>query len=66
MPTTARLKAGADHAAPGEDAVVVGCRKADPRQALYNIVIGISDMSVGRLIDGVVKKLEVIYEDMQK
>ncbi len=27
--TTAMLKAGADHAATGENAVIVGCRKAD-------------------------------------
>ena len=27
--TTAMLKAGADHAATGENAVIVGCRRAD-------------------------------------
>lgn len=100
--TTAMLKAGADHAATGENAVIVGCRKADviigpigiviadamfgevtPAMALAvgqsdarrllipvnhcdNIIVGISDLSIGRLIDSVVKELEAIYEDMQK
>ncbi|MGN0348251.1 MAG: DUF3842 family protein [Roseburia sp.] len=100
--TTAMLKAGADHAATGENAVVVGCRKADvvigpigiviadamlgevtPAMAMAvgqsdakrllipvnhcdNIIVGVSDLSVGRLIDDVVKELEAIYRDMQK
>ncbi|MDD6057977.1 MAG: DUF3842 family protein [Clostridiales bacterium] len=100
--TTAMLKAGADHAATGENAVVVGCRKADvvigpigiviadamlgevtPAMAMAigqsdakrllipvnhcdNIIVGISDLSVGRLIDDVVKELEAIYRDTQK
>lgn len=100
--TTAMLKAGADHAATGENAVIVGCRKADviigpigiviadamfgevtPAMALAvgqsdarrllipvnhcdNIIVGISDLSIGRLIDSVVKELEAIYKDMQK
>ena len=100
--TTAMLKAGAGHAATGENAVIVGCRKADviigpigiviadamfgevtPAMALAvgqsdarrllipvnhcdNIIVGISDLSIGRLIDSVVKELEAIYEDMQK
>lgn len=100
--TSAMLKAGADHAATGENAVVVGCRTADviigpigiviadamfgevtPTMAMAigqstakrllipvnhcdNIIVGVSDLSVGRLIEGVVKNLEVIYNDMQK
>lgn len=91
--TTAMLKAGADHAATGENAVVAGCRKADviigpigiviadamygevtPAMALAvgqsnakrllipvnhcdNIIVGISDLSVGRLIDSVMREL---------
>ncbi len=100
--TTAMLKAGADHAVTGENAVVVGCRKADviigpigiviadamfgevtPAMAMAvgqsnakrllipvnhcdNIIVGVSDLSIGRLIDGVVKELETIYHDIQK
>lgn len=100
--TTAMLKAGADHAVTGENAVIVGCRKADviigpvgiviadaifgeitPAMALAvgqsnakrllipvnlcnNIIVGISDLSVGKLIAGVIKELETIYKDMQK
>ena len=100
--TTAMLKAGADHAVTGENAVVVGSRKADviigpigiviadamfgevtPAMAMAvgqsnakrllipvnhcdNIIVGVSDLSIGRLIDGVVKELETIYHDIQK
>lgn len=100
--TTAMLKAGADHAATGENAVVVGCRKADvivgpigiviadamfgevtPAMAVAvgqsdakrllipvnhcdNIIVSVSDWSVGRLIEDVVKELETIYSAMQK
>ena len=31
-----------------------------------NIIVGVSDLSIGRLIDGVVKELETIYHDIQK
>lgn len=91
--TSAMLKAGADHAATGENAVVVGCRRADVivgpigiviADALYgeitstmalavgqsmakrilipvnhcdNIIVGVSDLSMGRLIDNVLKEL---------
>ena len=91
--TTAMLKAGADHAATGENAVVVGCRKADviigpigiviadamfgevtPTMALAvgqsnarrllipvnhcdNRIVGISDLSIGQLIDAVLKEI---------
>ncbi len=37
--TTAMLKAGADHAATGENAVIVGCRKADIITGPVGIVI---------------------------
>lgn len=99
---TAMLKAGADHAVTGENAVIVGCRKADviigpvgiviadaifgeitPAMALAvgqsnakrllipvnlcnNIIVGISDLSVGKMIAGVIKELEAIYNNMQK
>lgn len=98
----AMLRAGADHAASGENAVVVGCRNADviigpvgiviadamfgevtPAMAMAvgqsnakrllipvnhcdNIIVGVSDLSVGRLIEGVMKELGAIYNAMQK
>ncbi|MCL1951615.1 MAG: DUF3842 family protein [Oscillospiraceae bacterium] len=84
--TTAMLKAGADYAATGENAVVVGCRKADvivgpigiviadsllgeitpamvvavgqsrakriliPMNHCDNIIVGVPDLSVGKLV----------------
>ena len=87
---TAMLKAGADAAATGENAVIVGCRKADVivgpigiviADSLYgeitpamaaavgqsaakrilipinhcdNYIVGVPDLAIGRLIDGVV------------
>ncbi len=92
--TSAMMKGGADHAATGENAVVVGCRKADviigpigiviadalygeitPAMALAvarsgakrilipinhcdNIVVGVEDLSVGKLLQDVVRELE--------
>lgn len=92
--TTAMLKAGADHAATGENAVVVGCRTADviigpigiviadamfgevtPTMAVAvgqstakrllipvnhcdNIIVGTSDLSVGSLIEEVLKEIK--------
>lgn len=100
--TAAMLKAGADHAATGENAVIAGCRKADliigpigiviadamfgevtPAMAVAvgqsdakrllipvnhcdNMIVGISDLSIGRLIDSLVKEIEVLYRDLQK
>lgn len=100
--TTAMLKAGADHAVTGENAVIVGCRKADliigpvgiviadaifgeitpamamavgqsnakrlliPVNLCNNIIVGVPDLSVGKLIAGVIKELEAIYNDIQK
>ncbi len=94
--TGAMLKAGADHGATGENAVVVGARKADiiagpigiviadslygeitPKMALAvaqsdakrilipfnhcdNIIAGISDLSVGRLIQSAVDEIKKI------
>ena len=91
--TSAMLKAGADHAATGENAVIVGCRKADviigpigiviadalygeitPAMALAvgqstakrilipinhcdNIVVGVSDLTIGKLIESVLEEL---------
>lgn len=91
--TTAMLKAGADHAATGENAVVVGCRTADviigpigiviadamfgevtPTMAIAvgqsrakrllipvnrcdNTIVGISDLSIGSLIEEVLKEI---------
>ncbi|HIQ59883.1 MAG TPA: DUF3842 family protein [Candidatus Merdivicinus intestinavium] len=90
---TAMLKAGADAAATGENAVIVGCRKADVivgpigiviADSLYgeitpamaaavgqsaakrilipinhcdNYIVGVPDLAIGRLIDGVVAAL---------
>lgn len=91
--TTAMLKAGADHAATGENAVVVGCRTADviigpigiviadamfgevtPTMAVAvgqsrakrllipvnhcdNTIVGVSYLSVGNLIEEVLKEI---------
>ncbi|MBQ6000101.1 MAG: DUF3842 family protein [Clostridia bacterium] len=91
--TTAMLKAGADHAATGENAVVVGCRRADvivgpigiviadalfgeitplmantvaqsnakrlliPVNHCDNVVVGVSDLSITKLIQDVVAEL---------
>lgn len=90
---TAMLKAGADRSATGENAVIVGCRKADiiigpigiviadallgeitPAMAVAvgqsgarrilipvnhcdNIVVGISDLSMGKLLQNVVEEI---------
>lgn len=95
--TSAMLKAGADHAATGENAVVVGCRKADviigpvgiviadallgeitpviatsigqscakrilvPMNHCDNIIVGVEDLSVGKLMDSVVEKLRECF-----
>ncbi len=92
--TAAMLKAGADYAATGENAVIVGCRKADviigpigiviadslygeitPEMAVAvgqsmakrilipvnhcdNLVVGVSDYSIGKLIDSVLEELD--------
>ena len=92
--STAMLKAGAHHAATGENAVIVGARKADvivgpigiviadslygeitPAMALSiaqsnakrilipsnhcdNIIAGVSDLSVGRLISAAVSEVK--------
>lgn len=94
--TGTMLKAGADHAATGENAVTVAARKADiivgpigiviadslygeitPRMALAvaqssakrilipfnhcdNIIAGISDVSIGRLIQGALEEIRKI------
>ena len=91
--TAAMLKAGADNAATGENAVIVNCRKADviigpigiviadamcgemtPRMAnavaqsnakrllipvnhCDNVVVGVGDLNLGRLIQAVVTEL---------
>ena len=91
--TGAMLKAGADHAATGENAVIVGCRNADliagpvgiviadslygeitpamalavaqskakriliPYQHCDNIIAGVSELSVGKLIQCAVEEI---------
>ena len=91
--TTAMLRAGADHGATGDNAVIVGCRQADViigpigivvADALYgeitpamslavgqsrakrilipvnhcnNVIVGVTDSSIGRLIEGVLEEL---------
>lgn len=91
--TSAMLKAGADHAATGENAVIVGCRRADvivgpvgiviadslygeitPAMALAvgqsnarrllipvnhcdNFIVGVSDLALGKLIEGVISEI---------
>ena len=92
--TSAMLKAGADKAATGENAVIVGCRKADiiigpigiviadslygeitPAMALAvgqsnarrillpmnhcdNIIVGVSDLNTGRLVQLAVEEIQ--------
>lgn len=99
LATNAMLKAGADHVASGENAVIVGCRKADviigpvgiviadamlgevtPRMAMAvgqsnakrllipvnhceNIIVGVPDLSVSKLIEGVVEELREIMKE---
>lgn len=94
LATSAMLKAGADHAATGENAVIVGCRTADliigpvgiviadslfgeitpamaaavgqsparrvliPINHCDNIIVGVNDLSTGRLIECVVREVE--------
>lgn len=96
--TSAMLKAGADNAATGENAVIVGCRKADvivgpigiviadalfgeitPAMALAvgqsgakrilipvnhcdNIIVGVSDLGTGKLIQCVVDRIREISQ----
>lgn len=91
--TAAILKAGADNAATGENAVIVGCRKADviigpigiviadsmlgevtpamavavgqstakklliPINHCNNVIMGISDLTIGRLTQNVIDEL---------
>lgn len=95
---SAMLKAGADHAASGENAVIVCCRKADliigpvgivvadsllgeitPKMAVAvgqsnakrilipvnhcnNYIVGVPDLTMAKLIDGVVKEVEKYIE----
>ena len=94
--TSAMLKAGADNAATGENAVIVGCRKADiivgpigiviadsllgevtPKMALAvaqsnakrilipfnhcdNVIVGISDYNIGKLVRDAVNEIQNI------
>lgn len=96
--TSAMLKSGADYGATGENAVVVGCRKADiivgpigiviadalfgeitPRMAqavgqspakkilipinhCENIVVGVADLSIAAMVQGVVKEIQSITD----
>ena len=93
---TAMLKAGADHTATGENAVIVGCRRADeivgpvgiviadalygeitPNMALAvgqsrakrilipvnhcdNIIAGVPDLTLSRLVESVVEELRAL------
>lgn len=94
--TAAMLKAGADHAATGENAVLVGARKADiiagpigiviadslygeitpamslavaqsgakriliPSNHCDNIIVGVCDLSVGKLIQNAVEEIRKV------
>ncbi|MGI5852996.1 MAG: DUF3842 family protein [Bacillota bacterium] len=100
--TAAMLKAGAHNAATGENAVVVGCRKADiivgpigiviadallgeitPKMAQAvgqskakrilipinhcdNVVVGVPDLSIATMIQGVVEQIQRIIESRPK
>jgi len=95
--TAAMLRAGADHAATGENAVIVGCRKADvivgpvgiviadallgeitPAMAVAvgqsaakrilipvnhcdNIVAGVADLNLGRLIQSALEEIKKLH-----
>lgn len=95
--TSAMLKAGADHAVTGENAIIVGCRKADviigpigiviadaifgeitpimavavgqsnakrlllPVNNCNNIIVGASDVPLGKLITDVINELKSIH-----
>lgn len=96
MATSAMLKAGADYAATGENAIMVNARKADiiigpigiviadallgeitpamanavaqsnarriliPINHCHNIVVGVSDLNIGKLIQDVVHEIKKI------
>lgn len=96
--TSAMIKAGADNAATGENAVVVNSKKADviigpvgiviadallgeitplmatavaqspakriliPINHCDNIVVGVDDLSVGKLLQDVIRELQKIFE----
>lgn len=96
--TSSMLKAGADHAATGENAVIVGCRRADvivgpvgiviadsllgevtPKMAVAiaqssakrvlipfnhcdNMIVGISDFHVGKLVQNAVQEIKKLAE----
>ena len=51
LATSSMLKAGADHAATGENAVVVGWRSAD-------IIVGVEDLNTGKLIEAVITEIQ--------
>jgi hypothetical protein len=95
--TAAMLKSGADYGATGENAVLVGCRKADiitgpigiviadallgeitptmviaigqssakkiliPINHCGNIVVGVSDLSLSRLIQDAVNQIKAVF-----
>lgn len=96
--TSVMLKAGADHAATGENAVVVGCRNADlivgpigiviadslygeitpvmaaaigqsrarriliPMNHCDNVIVGVDDLSIGRMLSSVLEKVREYME----
>lgn len=97
LATSAMLKSGADHAATGENAVIVGCRNADfiigpigiviadalfgeitpamaaavgqsrakriliPMNHCDNIIVGINDLNIGRLIESVIQEVGKVF-----
>ena len=99
MATAAMLKAGADHAATGENAVMVSAKKANviigpigiviadslygevtpkmakaigqshakriliPVNICDNLIVGVSDLNLGKLVDGVISELKKLKED---
>lgn len=100
LATSAMLKAGADQGATGENAVVVGCQRADvivgpigiviadallgeitpamaravgqsrakriliPINHCDNIVVGVADLNVGRLIHEAVEQIQCFMDDL--
>lgn len=97
LATSAMLKSGADHAATGENAVIVGCRNADfiigpigiviadalfgeitpamaaavgqsrakriliPMNHCDNIIVGINDLNIGRLIESIIQEVGKVF-----
>lgn len=65
--TSAMLKAGADKAATGDNAIAVGQSSAKriliPINHCDNIVVGVQDLSISTLVQEVVKEIQSIVDN---